>query len=88
MTGKSETAGFMAMKGAGYYSKATTGAKYVINAATPLILDAIGRMGLKDGGAPFRVADSGCADGGTSIEMWGNVFTDVRGYLPSCQIEI
>ena len=30
-----ETAGFMAMKGAGYYSKATTGARDVINAATP-----------------------------------------------------
>lgn len=88
MTGKSETAGFMAMKGAGYYSKATTGAKYVINAAAPLIMDAIGRMGLKDDGAPFRVADSGCADGGTSIEMWGNVFGQVRAQLPSRPIEI
>lgn len=88
MTSTAETAGFMAMKGAGYYSKATTGAKYVINAAAPLIMGAIERMGLKDDGAPFRVADSGCADGGTSIEMWGNVFGQVRAKLPSRPIEI
>src|ERR1700731_4639296 len=35
-----ETAGFMAMKGAGYYSKATTGARDVINLAIPLIIGA------------------------------------------------
>ena len=32
MSNRSETAGFMAMKGAGYYSKATTGARDVIDA--------------------------------------------------------
>ena len=38
MSNQSDTAGFMAMKGAGYYSKATTGARDVINAAAPLII--------------------------------------------------
>ena len=63
----------MAMKGAGYYSKATTGARDVINLAAPLIIDAIDRMGLADDGTRLRVADMGCADGGTSMEMWREV---------------
>ena len=44
MSARSETAGFMAMKGSGYYSKATVGARDVINAAAPLILAAIDRI--------------------------------------------
>jgi hypothetical protein len=84
----SETAGFMAMKGAGYYSKATTGAREVINLAAPLILDAIARMRLADDGARLRVADMGCADGGTSIEMWRKVLGQLRRDLPSRPIEI
>ena len=83
-----ETAGFMAMKGAGYYSKATTGAREAINLAAPLILEAISRMNLADDGARFRVADMGCADGGTSIEMWRRVLGELRRALPSRPIEI
>jgi hypothetical protein len=83
-----ETAGFMAMKGAGYYSKATTGAREVINLATPLILESISRMSLVDDGARLRVADMGCADGGTSIEMWRQVLGALRLALPSRPIEI
>ncbi|MFI5014516.1 MAG: SAM-dependent methyltransferase [Hyphomicrobiales bacterium] len=84
----SDTAGFMAMKGSGYYSKATTGARDVINLATPLITGAIDRMGLSDDGARLRVADMGCADGGTSIEMWRHVLAHLRRKLPSRPIEI
>src|SRR5262249_27771720 len=69
MSISSETAGFMAMKGAGYYSKATTGARDVINEAAPLIMAAIDRSPRNDARA-FRCADMGCADGGTSVEMW------------------
>ena len=83
-----DTAGFMAMKGAGYYSKATTGAREVINLASPLILNAIARMRLADDGARLRVADMGCADGGTSIEMWRRVLGELRKSLPSRPIEI
>jgi hypothetical protein len=83
-----DTASFMAMKGAGYYSKATTGAREAINLAAPLILDAISRMGLVDDGARIRVADMGCADGGTSIEMWRQVLRQLRQMLPSRPIEI
>ena len=88
MTSKSDTAGFMAMKGAGYYSKATTGARDVINLAVPLIIGAIERMQLADNGAVFRATDMGCADGGTSMEMWRNVLADVRRRTPSRPIEI
>jgi hypothetical protein len=83
-----ETAGFMAMKGAGYYSRATTGARDVINAATPLILAAVDRMGLKDDGSAFRAADIGCADGGTSVGMWTEVLGHVRATAPSRPIEM
>lgn len=85
---KGETAGFMAMKGAGYYSKATTGAKEVIDLATPLVIGAVERMGLKDDAHVFRASDMGCADGGTSIDMWRTVLRFVRDKTPSRPIEI
>jgi hypothetical protein len=83
-----ETAGFMAMKGAGYYSKATTGARDAINLVGASVLEAISRMNLKDDGATIRVADMGCADGGTSIAMWREVLGAIRRLLPSRPIEI
>ena len=87
-----ETAGFMAMKGAGYYSKATTGARDVIDEATPLILSAVDRMNLKDDASAFRSADIGCADGGTSVGMWtrvlGHVRTIVRAGRSRCSTAI
>lgn len=88
MTATTDTAGFMAMKGAGYYSKATTGARDAIDLATPLILHAVDRMGLKDDGPAFRAADLGCADGGTSMGMWRRVLAYVRRQVPTRPIEI
>jgi hypothetical protein len=83
-----ETGRFMAMKGAGYYSKATTGAKHAIDGATSLVLDAVGRMGLVDEGTPFRATDMGAADGGTSVDMWRQVLKEVRRLVPSRPIEM
>ena len=88
MSTRSETAGFMAMKGAGYYSKATIGARDVINAAAPLILAAIDRIPRNDCGRPFRCADLGCADGGTSVEMWRRALAHQRAREPARPIEI
>jgi len=88
MSAASQTAGFMAMKGAGYYSQATTGARDVIELAVPTIKEAIARMRLKDDGRTFRAADIGCADGGTSMGMWRQVLAEVRRHSPSCPIEI
>jgi hypothetical protein len=82
------TATFMAMKGAGYYSKATTGARDAINGATHLVREAIGRMAIIDEPSPIRVADFGAADGGTSVDMWRSVLGDIRRLAPNRPIEI
>lgn len=65
---ESEAAAPIRMRGAGYYSEHTTGAKIVIEAAIPLVLGAVAKMDLA-GGAPFGIADYGAADGGTSITL-------------------
>jgi hypothetical protein len=58
----------VAMKGGGYYSLATLGATHVIEAATPLVLDAIGAA-MDHAQHEFTITDMGCADGGTSLTM-------------------
>ena len=84
----SGTAGFMAMKGDGYYSKATIGAKHVMDKAASLVLDAVARMDPADDGSIFRATDMGAADGGTSVDLWRRVFKDVRARVPSRPIEM
>ena len=69
---------FMAMKGEGYYSRTTPGARDVINGATPLILSALDAMGLGAGHGTIRLSDMGCADGGTSLDMWREVLAHIR----------
>lgn len=83
-----KTARFMAMKGAGYYSKATLGAKLVMDNAAGLVLDTIDRMELADDGSVFRTSDMGAADGGTSLAMWARVLAHLRQKIPSRPIEI
>ena len=79
---------FMAMKGAGYYSRATVGAKIVMDNAASLILDAIGRQPFPDDGSVFSMTDMGAADGGTSIDMVGRVLGEVRRQCPSRPVQI
>ncbi len=83
MSAKAETAGDIRMKGAGYYSLATTGAKIVIDRAATLVLQALDAMDIPDDGTPFAMADMGCADGGTSIDMIGRALHHVRAKAPS-----
>lgn len=78
----------VAMKGAGYYSKSTAGAKDVIDGATPLVLDAANALPLPEDGRPITVADMGCADGGTSMEMIGTVLTALRRRAPGHPIQM
>lgn len=85
---KPATSSFMAMKGAGYYSKATVGAKHVMDNAAQMVLDAIDRMDPADDGSVFRATDMGAADGGTSIDLWRRVLGDVRKRAPSRPIEM
>jgi len=83
-----QTTSFMAMKGAGYYSRATIGAKHVMDNAAELVLAAVERMAPADDGSVFRITDMGCADGGTSLDMWRRVLADIRARVPSRPIEI
>ena len=78
----------MAMKGAGYYSKATVGAKHVMDNASGMVIDAVDRMQLADDGSMFRVTDMGAADGGTSVDLWRKVLAHVRGKVASRPIEM
>lgn len=78
-----KTDDFMAMKGAGYYSRATVGAKHVMDNAAGLILDALDRRPPADDGSVFTMTDMGAADGGTSLDMVGRVLGRVRELAPS-----
>jgi hypothetical protein len=83
-----KTAGFMSMKVNGYYSKATAGAKDVIDNANPLVIDAINSMTLTSHDSLFRATEMGCADGGKSVELWRSVFSHLRVSHPSLPIEM
>lgn len=76
----------IAMKGGGYYSLATLGAKHVIDGATPMLLDAIGRM--PPGEGPFVISDMGTADGGTSLDLLAAVVETVRRRWATREIAI
>lgn len=72
------------MKGGGYYSLATLGAKHVIDGATPLVLAAIATMPNRK--TPFVFADLGTADGGTSRDLIVQVIEAVRRRWPRREI--
>jgi hypothetical protein len=78
----------IAMRGAGYYSVHTIGAKTVIDAAADLVLEAARTIKLPDAAAPFAVADYGCADGGTSIDLHRALIGDIRKREPGRPIAL
>ena len=61
-----KTAQTLSMKGAGYYSQCTRGAKHVIDNAAGMLFDAVHALPEPLDGQPVRIADFGAADGGTS----------------------
>jgi hypothetical protein len=77
----------IAMRGAGYYSANTVGAKTVIDAAADLVLEALESMDLA-GASPFAIADYGAADGGTSIDTIRKAVARVRAAAPDRPITI
>ena len=66
-TSELNTQAVLAMKGAGYYSARTAGAKHAIDKVRPMLEDALQALPEQ---AVLRLADFGAADGGTSQEMW------------------
>ena len=65
------------MSGGGLYSLATIGAKDVIDLATPDVLAALDGMDVKPG-EHWCFSDMGCADGGTSLDLWRGVIGKLR----------
>ncbi len=78
----------IAMKGAGYYSKSTAGARDVIENGLPMILKAVDAIEQPDGSQTFTMADMGCADGGTSIGMVGEALGAIRKKWPRRPIQM
>ena len=76
------------MSGGGLYSLATTGARHVIDAATPLVVDAIDSLPLESIADGFTLSDMGTADAGTSLSMVASAIDAVRARAPAAPISI
>jgi hypothetical protein len=76
----------IAMRGAGYYSSNTIGAKTVIDKVGDLIVAGASKMPTLAEGQAFTVADFGAADGGTSMDMMRRLVRAIRIREPSRQI--
>ena len=79
------TQAVLSMVGSGYYSERTQGARNVINAALEMVKDALSHTPKTD---IIRIADYGCADGGTSRTMWANLLGELRQNGDDRQIEM
>lgn len=78
----------ISMRGGGYYSANTIGAKAVIDKAGDLVAEAVAQMERLDGPGPFAVADFGAADGGTSMDLMRRVVALVRERSPGRQVAL
>jgi hypothetical protein len=76
----------VSMKGGGYYSLNTLGAKDVIDNTRELALAALGDVDVDAGPGAFQIADFGAADGGTSIDLVRSLIEAVRGRSPGREI--
>ena len=87
MTAKGHSEG-ITMSGGGVYSLATLGAKHVIDAATPLVVDAINALDPDTVAGGFTLSDMGTADAGTSLEMITHAIDAVRKRAPDAPISV
>ncbi|MDH3218968.1 MAG: class I SAM-dependent methyltransferase [Gammaproteobacteria bacterium] len=76
------------MSGGGLYSLATVGAKHVIDAATPLVVAAIGAMDAASIASRFTLSDMGTADAGTSLSMVASAIDAVRARVPEAAVTV
>jgi len=79
------TQALLSMRDSGYYSERTAGAKISIDSTQLLMEKAIKEIPKKP---ILKMADFGCADGGTSQEMWCNLIQKIRNIKDERQIEI
>ncbi len=87
MSAKGHSEG-ITMSGGGLYSLATIGAKHVIDAATPLVIDAIERLPEARLAAGFTLSDMGTADAGTSLSMVAAAIAAVRARAAEAAVTI
>ena len=78
----------VSMKGGGYYSKNTQGAKHVIDQAGLHVLENLQRKLLPGAERCFSVVDYGAADGGTSLDLITNIVSLVRERSQEQEISI
>ena len=76
------------MSGGGAYSLATRGAEDVINAATPIVLEALDSINIPENQDLFTFSDMGTADGGTSLKMVGNLIHAIQEKNPGISFNI
>ena len=75
----------LSMKGSGYYSKRTAGAKNAIDSIQEILERAMLSLSQRE---LLRFADFGAADGGTSQELWYNLIKLLRSRGDNRAIEI
>ncbi len=80
------TAATTSMKGGGYYSQATRGAKDVIDNASGMLTDAVAAVPEPPSARAVQIADYGAADGGTSKRAIRNAVAALRARFPARQI--
>ena len=81
----------VSMKGGGYYSQHTRGAKDVIDNTAALAIEALGAIDVardEDRRRPFSIADFGSADGGTSVDLVRKLIAGVRERAPARPITV
>lgn len=78
----------ISMKGGGYYSEHTRGAKDVIDNAAALALDALSSTVLEESERPFTIVDYGAADGGTSVDLIRQLIAATRSRAPTRPINV
>ncbi len=76
------------MSAGGLYSLATVGAKHVIDAATPMVIDAINGLPPESITSGFTFSDMGTADAGTSLSMVASAIDAVTARAPNAPISI
>lgn len=77
MTSDNTQADNITMSSGGLYSLATIGAKDVIDKATARVLDAVDAIDASQDDL-WSFSDMGCADGGTSLDLWRSVISQIR----------
>jgi SAM-dependent methyltransferase len=76
------------MKGGGYYSRSTRGAKDAIDGAQEMLLAAVSALPEPVPGVALQIADYGAADGGTSRAAIGATIDAVRTRWPDRQVAV